>query len=273
MPKAVKINGVCYERVAPNSFYEDEIERYILIHSPYLYPDHHVLPFKLLVSSPDGQPDSARADLVFIAKNYSEWWIVEIEMLDHSLEGHIIPQMQTLYFAEYGEREAKYIHNKEPSLELDRLTSLIKECPPGLLVIANGQPPGDWIGELKRFNVQVSSFEIFRCIDQQDEIFVINGSYVPKSIQCVVTDCIFEQSFGGLLRLHDPEALSIKTRETVMLHHHDSISEWRRIEARNEVWLEPVNRSAIPYKKKAKYQIVRHMDNSLGLIIIDNEGI
>jgi hypothetical protein len=266
MPKIVHVDGVAFEQVNPASFYEAEIERYLLRHAPALFPDYHVLPFKLLVTSVSDDQQGAKPDLVFVAKDLSEWWLVEVEMSDHSLLDHVVPQIETMYNANYGSREAKYIVSKLEIINLESLTQLLNGKPPHLLVIINGVANGDWVTELRRYSCELSIFEIYRS-SAQDELFALNGCYLPKFVEEILSECIFERSFG-LLRVVQPQRIDVPLRGTVSLHYKDSISEWRRIHAQNLVWLEPASRLCIPFSERAMYQIVRHSDGSLGIIVV-----
>src|SRR5208283_903039 len=99
-------NKEWYEQVEPSTFSETEFEDRVIAHAPNVYPEYFVIPFKLTVSSPSG---NQKPDLVFIARDYSDWWVCEVEMGYHDFNGHVEPQVQGLTEAHYGENEASYL--------------------------------------------------------------------------------------------------------------------------------------------------------------------
>lgn len=95
----ILINNTWYEQVEPSTFYETEFEDRISLHAPSVYPHYFVVPFKKPLITTDPLSSSAVGtggvvpDLAFIARDYKEWWVVEVEMSYHSFAGHIRPQI------------------------------------------------------------------------------------------------------------------------------------------------------------------------------------
>lgn len=54
--------------------------------------------------------DATQPDLFIMSSNYEYYGIIEVELTHHSLEGHVIPQMQSIVHAEYIDN-AKEIYN------------------------------------------------------------------------------------------------------------------------------------------------------------------
>src|SRR6266498_4278244 len=104
-----------FEQVAPETFSEMDIECQIVLHAPTVYPEFYVLPFKLTVESPHG---TAKPDLIFISKDYTDWWICEVELGGHSFAGHVESQVQILTEARYDDKEARYICDKSSSSDV-----------------------------------------------------------------------------------------------------------------------------------------------------------
>ena len=100
-----------------------------------------MVPFKKIVSAknPDtGKIENVKPDLAFVAKDYQEWWIVEVEMGDHALN-HVIPQVKKLANADYSYDEAEYLAKKHVELQESELQRLMLESAPKILVIVNEQ--------------------------------------------------------------------------------------------------------------------------------------
>ena len=71
-----------FKQILPSSFPEGKFEKIITLQAPNLYPDYYVIPFKKKVVSPYG---NSTPDLVFIAKDHKDWYVVEVEMSYHHI--------------------------------------------------------------------------------------------------------------------------------------------------------------------------------------------
>ena len=262
----ILIKDTWYEQVEPSTFSETEFEDRISLHAPSVYPHYFVVPFKKTLITTDPLSSSAVgtgkvvADLAFIARDYKEWWVVEVEMSYHSFTGHIRPQIQKLQHANYGDDEAIYLANKESSLDLDKLKALIATSPVQVLLIIN-QPRLEWIKELAKDDVVTAVFELFRS-DNEHEIFRVNGEY-PSVLIDKVSDCSFHPLVPRLLKVSHPDELDLPPRGIIRLKYNNCVTEWRRIDEGREVFLTAVNRN--PLKANWKYEIHRQNDGQLVL--------
>src|SRR5262245_59330266 len=41
-----------------------------------------------------------RPDLALVAKDFSHWFVIEVELVTHSLEGHVLPQVRAFRYGE-----------------------------------------------------------------------------------------------------------------------------------------------------------------------------
>lgn len=262
----ILINDTWYEQVEPSTFSEAEFEDRISLHAPSVYPHFFVVPFKKKLTTTDPLSSSEVGtggvvpDLAFIARDYKEWWVVEVEMSYHNFKGHIRPQIQKLQNANYGDDEATYLVNKEPSLDLDRLKTLIATSPIQVLLIIN-QPRQDWIKELAKDDIVTSVFELFRS-DGEHEIFRVNGEY-PSLLTDKVSDCVFHSVVPRLLKISHPDELGVPPRGIIRLLYNNCVTEWRRIDQDTEVYITAVNRN--PLKANWSYEIHRQNDGQLVL--------
>ena len=164
----IKIESNWYEQVEPSTFSESEFEHRVTVHAPSVYPFYNVIPFKKKVIAPDETTESRVSsvipDLVFIAKDYSSWWVVEVEMNFHSLNTHVVPQVEQLLEADYGDDEINYLLSKYPVLfDREKLTNLIKNTQVRVLIIVNKNIP-TWHKKLKNKAV-IAVFELYRSAD------------------------------------------------------------------------------------------------------------
>lgn len=244
-----------FEQIAPNSLYETDYENLILQHAKTLYPSFYALPFKKTVYSNE---DSAKPDMVLIEKKYRSWWVVEVEMGHHSLEGHVLPQVTTLATADYSEDIASYLCEKAPYLVPDSIRDMIKGRSPEVLIVVN-EVRLDWVAPLERYNARVAFFEIFRSVKNRF-VFRVNGYQLPIPAD-VISECRFDPNLPNFLTIDSPAGLGIPRQGKVSLRHGDGISEWQRVDASDKVWLIPV--STNPLSSSQAYYLLRQEDGAL----------
>lgn len=253
-----------YEQIEPTTIYEKEFEDQILIHARSIYPQFYVVPFKKTLESanPDsGESATVKPDLAFISKDYSEWWVVEVEMGYHDLEQHVIPQVQKLLYAEYTHGVAEYLVTKQPELAIDDLSELIRVTETRILVILNHYSL-EWINELNKIGASVAVFEVFRGPNGK-ELFRANGMY-PSLYEDIITECTIHPAYANLLGLVDTSKMDLpENRQIVRLTFRNCLTEWIRWDSAGSVWLRPMGRN--PLKRKKRYQILRRGDGALVL--------
>jgi hypothetical protein len=140
----ILVDSTWYERLAPNALLELEYQRLLISHAEHLYPEYHVIPYGKLIES---DFDAAIADMAFIAKDFSGWWIVEVELASHSLGGHVLPQVDVFLNGRYGLEDAEYLASHAPDLDPDRIKDVVRGEQPEVMVIVN-RPLEEWANAL-----------------------------------------------------------------------------------------------------------------------------
>jgi hypothetical protein len=98
-------------------------------------------------------------DLALVAKNYSHWFVIEVELVSHSLEQHVLPQVRTFH---YGDPlpQCSTIMARELGLDRSNAESLMEFSPRSVVVIANRYHE-QWESKLQAHSIQyltVSSY-------------------------------------------------------------------------------------------------------------------
>lgn len=251
----ILFNGAWFEEVSPMSFYETDYENIIVHQSALIYPNFFIVPFKLSVYSDMG---AAKADLALIDKKYRNWWVAEIEMSYHSLESHILPQVEILSNATYGKREAEHLHAQMTSLNLAALLDMMKGQQPRVIVVVN-KPRPDWIKPLEKYGAILEVCEVFRSLENK-YIFRLNGEHPPQHVE-MVSECVFDNLIPRFLQVKSPSILPIKLKEKVAIVYESGTSEWERIDVQDKVWLVPIK--ANPLNPKNIYSLRLLEDGSL----------
>jgi hypothetical protein len=259
-----------FKQILPSSFHEGEFERIITLQAPFLYPDYYVIPFKKTVSSPHG---NSKPDLVFIAKDYKDWYVVEVEMTYHNFSSHIEPQMRNLSAAIYDDiNVVNYICQKNLKLDTTKASKLIHDEPVKLLLILN-EFNADWAKELSnKYSVITSAFNVFQNnasevqIDPIYQAFMISRNYPIYSLSAM-TKCSVHPHFP-YLGVDDNSSLQLKPGDEVILEYENCVTFWKATQGPGKpIWLKMNGRDEFVDKKR-NYQITKLRDNSLLLNII-----
>jgi len=254
----ILVNGEWFEQIYPASLYEAEFETIVLQNSPHLFPNHFLVPFKILLFSDD---DSAIADMALVEKQCREWWLVEVEMSHHSLDGHVIPQVRTLSRCTLGPAEADILAHRCPQLEPSTIHDLVKGRPPRVLVVLNAAEPS-WMAPLRQYDAELAIVEIFRS-QLNRRLFRVNG-FIPSPPPSEQSRCAFDPMLPGFLMIESPAPLSIPTKDRVPVEYQGGISFWERVDSADRVWLSPIGSNPLPTSES--YELVRRSDGVLELI-------
>jgi hypothetical protein len=245
-----------YEEVAPTGVYESVYEAMVKAHAIYLWPRFHAVHFKANVYA--GMA-GVKADFVLVERNYSEWWVVEVEMEHHSLEGHVLPQTRKLGEAAYGDSEAEKLCEMCPALDLAKVKAMFRDHPPRVLVVVN-KPRPDWVKPLANVDAMVAVFEIFRS-DQDQHLFRVNGDH-PVGTAELVSVCRFDELMNRWLLVENPISLRTPGQKKIMIEFNGHTTEWTRYAAAGKVWLYTES-GPNPLPDRFDYELTRRGDGQL----------
>lgn len=176
----VTVDDSWYDELNNVAYYsEKELERWIRQHVQSVFPDHIVFPFKIEIFSRE-VAETKKADLAMIRKDYSDWWIIEVELYRHPLE-HVISQARVFKNGEYNPDEtAEYVHNQitntlHKRVSMKRLRSLFISKMPFVLVVVDATSE-QWENELRNIGVDVCVFEIYKNLRSR-YLFRVFGQY------------------------------------------------------------------------------------------------
>lgn len=121
-----------------------------------IYPTYYCFPFGGTFKLED---NVSRPDLALVARDLSHWFVVEVELVSHSLDGHVLPQIRTF---RYGEPQPDCVTALAQALPLDRdqIQTLLLAVPRTVVVIANKRHR-DWEISLRSLQVQLLTVSAF----------------------------------------------------------------------------------------------------------------
>jgi hypothetical protein len=253
----VLFNDRWYEEVAPAGVYESFYEATVKTHAQQLWPRFHPVHFKASVYA---GADGVKADMALIEKNYSEWWVVEIEMAQHSFESHVLPQTRKLAGASYGPDLATKLCDGCPRLDAAKVQVMVKEIHPRVLVVVN-KPRPHWAKELKKIDALLAVFEMFKSDDDNEYMFRVNGEH-PVGAAQLLSVCRFDDLMNRWLVVEDPIALRVSGQTHLTIEFEGHATEWVRKKMGSKVWLYTPH-GPNPLPDRFDYELVRRGDGQL----------
>lgn len=120
-----------------------------------------------------------KPDLALVAKDNSHWFIIEVELLSHSLEGHVLPQVRAFQYGD-PQPDCAMILSRELGLDLGQANTLVHRIPRGVAVIANGSSP-NWEIALKALQTQFLTLVHFATAGGKEAFELLGSLFVVQS--------------------------------------------------------------------------------------------
>ena len=156
------VNGACepaniFAQVDPTSFSEAEFEVHVLQAFRCVYRDYHCIPFRGGFAFEGVRHE---ADLALVHRTFSHWYVIEVELLAHSLHAHVIPQVRCFRYGNPLESCVDYLVRFIPDMSEARAEALIKFVPYAVAVVAN-RFDLDWSSTLRAVETQLLTVSVF----------------------------------------------------------------------------------------------------------------
>jgi len=121
-----------------------------------IYPHHHCFPFGGTFKH-DGSV--YRPDIALVAKDMSHWFVIEVELVSHSFDGHVLPQVRAF---RYGDPQPDCVSVLARELKMDRsqIKTFLITVPKTVVVIANRRHR-DWEIALRSHDIQLLAVSAF----------------------------------------------------------------------------------------------------------------
>jgi hypothetical protein len=135
---------------------EAEFEYFVIKGLSCLFPDYYCITFRGTFRD-EGR--SARPDLALVARNFSHWFVIEVELVSHSFEGHVLPQIRTLERGEPDE-DCVGVLSQRLNISRQRAKTLLTLIPRRLAVVANKRD-GFWEAGLRAHGVSLLTVSVY----------------------------------------------------------------------------------------------------------------
>lgn len=251
------VDGQRFDPLSSTALYEHEYEALILQYAKSLFPGLITTPFTKTVYH-DGVGHGA--DLAVIDPRYVCWWVVEVELAHHSLEGHVLPQVATLAQAPYGDAEAKWLAARNPDLSLTSLTQMMLGSPPQVIVVVNAMLT-EWVTHLRPW-ARLMTVELFRSsrgrliLRQDGAELAVPGDELTR--------CHVDPAMPRMLVIESPAPILARGEDLLEIDYAQALTRWHVIRSADRVWLSPSRGSLFP---EARYlRLVALPEDRLGFV-------
>jgi hypothetical protein len=140
----------------PDAARETEFELIVAKALTCIYPGYHCFPFGGTFKL---EANISRPDVALVAKDMSHWFVIEVELISHSLEGHVLPQVRTFRYGE-PQLDCVSVLARELSMDQSRAKTFLMTVPRTVAVIANKRHR-DWEIALRSLEVQLLTVSAF----------------------------------------------------------------------------------------------------------------
>ena len=231
---------------------ETEFEAITLRAFICLYPQYQCVVFggRFLYENEYRKPD-----LAMIARDLSHWFVVEVEMAAHSLEGHVLPQIRAFQYGE-PQKECAEILSRELKIELGQAATLISRVPRAVLVVTN-RTPMDWKPAIRAHQAQLLVITRFQSPSGR-EAFEIDGTLTVTSESLGFGTYSATNAMIRFIR-----SVNLPDGHIQMEGRNNETSLWRVIRDERFAWLARDSGGRLDIPDGAYVQLIRSIDGRI----------
>ena len=210
----VFVGGACdrdniFTLMDQTAFSESEFESHVVAALNCVYKDYLCIPFRGAFRF---EGETHIADLALIHRNLAHWFVIEVELISHSLHGHVVPQVRSF---KYGVPQnscidslCKYV----PNLSREQAQSFLEFVPRTVAVVAN-RPDRTWSEVLRAIDSQFIAVSVFERYDGFNAFETEGSLYAPSVSLGFFTYSASTRSFRmdrscglseGVVQIQDP---------------------------------------------------------------------
>lgn len=159
----------------PDAPSEDAFERAVITAMSCMYSNCHCFPFRGTFRH---ERRNFQPDLALVARDWSHWFILEVELISHSLEYHVLPQVRAF---RYGDPKSDCVKPLAAALGIQapQARTLLHVVPRSVVVVANKNDPL-WRTSLHAHQIQFMTVSVFEAANGKHAIAVDGSLVVTK---------------------------------------------------------------------------------------------
>jgi len=231
------LSGKEFQEIDPQSMYEADIEKAFSEHAPWIFPQFVTAPFKSRIKYGLA---SQQPDLVMVNRNFNSWIVVEVEKVEHSLDGHVLPQVESFQLGDYSNKNARAILDAWPLGEsekpkLKQMEHLVTSVRPKVCVVADAANDA-WKYALSIHRALFIWIRLFRSKDGMS-IVQLEGDTQEFDLASVVSKCMPSREMPTLWIVSDDAFL--ESLDVVEIEFQQRAIRWDVIRTAGRVYLMP----------------------------------
>jgi hypothetical protein len=118
-----------------------------------------------------------RPDLAMVARDFSHWFVIEVELLSHSLRDHVMPQVCAFRYGD-PQPDCVSILSRELSIDRSRAETLLVTVPKNVAVVIN-RWDDNWFKYLDAHSIQVASVQHYKTSTGSDAVQMEGYLHAP----------------------------------------------------------------------------------------------
>jgi hypothetical protein len=217
--------GAWYHESDLDVYSEKQISDIFKTHAQEMFIDYDIFDFEHVIR---GQGLASRADLCVIKKDQSSWCVIEVEKSSHDYWKHVLPQLKRFKDSVYDKSLSRRFCEKNPQLDLGRISELFLTKPPGLLVVVDrARDIEKWREPLEAEGTQLMTLRLFKQLTTGAYAIQIDGT-IPEHDKTVISTCrLVPSSFAfSELTLDTVSALPAELQQ-IDISYNGSTSKWK----------------------------------------------
>jgi hypothetical protein len=197
-----------------------------------------------------------RPDIALVAKDMSHWFVVEVELVTHSLERHVLPQVRAFRYGEPQE-DCKKILARALNISSSQASTLLALVPRTVAVVSNKRNL-NWDIALKAHDVQSLTVSVFSSSDGS-AAYEVDGNLE-----------ILNRSVGfGIFSMTDrsirfPSSTQIPEGRVQILDPEGAPSWWQVTRSPTNIWVTKES-GVIDVTHESHVQLIKTMSGQLSL--------
>jgi len=241
MSKVIDHETIWYQELAPRDYYnENELERAVKLNIQTMFPEFKAFSFKQKLTHA-GNGNKSAADLGMVKNDYSEWYVIEVELGKHSKD-EVLEQIETFRNFTPTKAHSDYIHKERKELNKQKLEDLVTSKSPKLMVIVN-EDKQDWKKDLKKLDCQMCVFQIYNDFDNR-KLYRLQGEF--PNVYTDFCNCRYEKLIPYTVKVLNRDFLNtynINSGDEIDIVFEGKSYKWIRRDSGSEIFLECSSRT------------------------------
>lgn len=240
--------------VDPTSFSEAEFEAEVHRALHCLMPEYHCRVFSGAFVH---EGETRKPDIVLVHRTLSHWFVVEVELVGHSLEGHVLPQLRCFRFGYPHPTCTTSLHSAIPELSREQAQTLLDTVPYSAICIANIRDP-EWAATFRGLDVELLVLSVYEGQERR-RAYELEGKLSIRQ-----ESLGFAQYFATHSAIRVPKSIPLPTGYLQIIDQFGTMTEWTVIDDSEFLWMSKNDGAAlIPHQ--AWVQIIRNVGGRLAI--------